>query len=233
MINPNLFLEPVEGLRNKPGDFSVETLNNFLFPVYISEMDDLDDPASEKVVWANHKMHEYAGKLLGDPGTTGCVPAGVLRHPDELMITRDAGKRLLYEDFSVQPCSFMRLKNSNGLYKWFFMQTYVLEYDRERNTGCFLTAGIDAELQQESEGSLNNLLRLLRRRKHSERIAVISEREHQILQLVIEGLTDKEIADRLYISPRTAQTHRNRLLKKTGTLNTASLVAFAYECGLR
>jgi PAS domain S-box-containing protein len=55
----------------------------------------------------------------------------------------------------------------------------------------------------------------------------ISERETEILELVCRGLTNPQIAEKLFISPRTVDNHRAALLAKTETANTAALVAYA------
>ena len=57
----------------------------------------------------------------------------------------------------------------------------------------------------------------------------VTTREKEILSLLVEGLTSSEIAERLYISPRTVDKHRTNLLKKLGQKNTAGLVRFAME----
>jgi len=54
--------------------------------------------------------------------------------------------------------------------------------------------------------------------------AHISAREHEILLLVIEGLDSKQIADKLNISFRTVQSHRQNIMKKFKVTNTAQLV---------
>jgi len=60
----------------------------------------------------------------------------------------------------------------------------------------------------------------------------LSEREIEILQLICEGLSNQEIADKLFISKRTVDTHRSNILDKTGTNNTASLVMYAIRKGI-
>ena len=55
----------------------------------------------------------------------------------------------------------------------------------------------------------------------------LSKRELEILKLICEGLSTKQISEKLGISPRTVGGHRNNILKKTGLNNTASLVSFA------
>ena len=55
----------------------------------------------------------------------------------------------------------------------------------------------------------------------------ISPREGEIIRLVAEGLTNKEIADRLFLSTHTVTTHRKNIMAKLGVNNTAGLVLFA------
>lgn len=55
----------------------------------------------------------------------------------------------------------------------------------------------------------------------------ISAREAEIIRLVAEGLTNKEIADRLCLSAHTVTTHRKNIMNKLGVNNTAGLVLFA------
>lgn len=57
----------------------------------------------------------------------------------------------------------------------------------------------------------------------------ITNREQQILQLIVDGLTSKEIAKKLYISPRTVDTHRANLMQKLELNNIAELVRYAIE----
>jgi DNA-binding NarL/FixJ family response regulator len=61
---------------------------------------------------------------------------------------------------------------------------------------------------------------------------LLGEREHEILRLVADGDTDKEIAQRLYISPRTVQNHLTRIREKTGLRRRAELTRWAMEHAL-
>ncbi len=60
----------------------------------------------------------------------------------------------------------------------------------------------------------------------------LTEREREVLTLVGEGLTNQEIADRLYLSPLTAKTHVSRIMSKLGARDRVQLVVVAYETGL-
>lgn len=55
----------------------------------------------------------------------------------------------------------------------------------------------------------------------------LTKRELQVLQLICEEQTNNEIGEQLFLSPRTIEGYRNRLLEKTGVRNTAGLVVFA------
>lgn len=60
----------------------------------------------------------------------------------------------------------------------------------------------------------------------------ISDREMDVLKLIAKGLTNNEIAQRLFTSVRTIETRRKKLLEKTRTINTATLIYFATANGL-
>jgi len=57
----------------------------------------------------------------------------------------------------------------------------------------------------------------------------LSEREKEVLQLICEEMTTTEIAEKLFISPRTVDGHRNNLLQKLDCRNTAGLVIIAMQ----
>ena len=57
----------------------------------------------------------------------------------------------------------------------------------------------------------------------------ISERELSVLELISEGYTNAEIANKIFLSKRTVEGHRQRLIEKTHTKNTAGLVRFGFH----
>ena len=59
----------------------------------------------------------------------------------------------------------------------------------------------------------------------------LTEREMEILQLVADGLTNAQIAEKTFTSQRTVETHRQNILEKTGSKNTAALVKCAASKG--
>jgi DNA-binding NarL/FixJ family response regulator len=60
----------------------------------------------------------------------------------------------------------------------------------------------------------------------------ITERELEIITLIAEGYTNVEIAEKLFLSPHTVNTHRKNILQKLGVNNTAAIVMYAVKTQL-
>ena len=65
-----------------------------------------------------------------------------------------------------------------------------------------------------------------------ERLAVLTEREREVLALVGEGMSNDEIGAELFLSPATARTHVSHAMVKLGARDRAQLVVIAYQTGL-
>jgi len=63
-------------------------------------------------------------------------------------------------------------------------------------------------------------------------IPKLTRREKEVLKLIVDELTNQEIADKLFISVKTVETHRSHLIQKLDVRNTAGLVRIAIEKGL-
>jgi DNA-binding NarL/FixJ family response regulator len=63
-------------------------------------------------------------------------------------------------------------------------------------------------------------------------LQTLSGREREILQFVVEGKTSSEIAEALYLSPKSVETYRSRLMQKLGLENVSGLVRFAMQHGI-
>ena len=69
-------------------------------------------------------------------------------------------------------------------------------------------------------------------RKQQATASALSERETEVLYHICKGMSNQEIADQLFISKRTVDKHRENLLQKTGSRNTAGLVMYAIRNGI-
>lgn len=61
---------------------------------------------------------------------------------------------------------------------------------------------------------------------------MLTDREREVFKLVVDGNRSREIAEKLYISPRTVETHRANMMRKLGLRNQADLLRYAAQRGL-
>jgi two-component system, NarL family, response regulator NreC len=79
---------------------------------------------------------------------------------------------------------------------------------------------------------LDDYVRHLAERGIIDRYESLSEREREIFQLVAEGRSNKEIADLLFVSPNTVETHRAHIMEKLDVHSAVELVLYAVRKGL-
>jgi DNA-binding NarL/FixJ family response regulator len=79
---------------------------------------------------------------------------------------------------------------------------------------------------------LDDYVRHLSEKGIVNRFDALSEREREVLQLIAEGHSCKEVAELLSISPATVETHRTHILQKLDVHNTAELVLYAFRRGV-
>lgn len=63
-------------------------------------------------------------------------------------------------------------------------------------------------------------------------LSLLTEREIEIIKYIAEGLSSIEIGEKLFISPRTVETHRTNIIKKINVNNVAGMVRFAFQNNL-
>jgi len=69
-------------------------------------------------------------------------------------------------------------------------------------------------------------------KKESSAFSLLSQREREVLQLMAEGKTTKQIGQHLHISPKTVEGHRLRLMAKLNMDSVAKLTKYAIQEGL-
>jgi DNA-binding NarL/FixJ family response regulator len=89
---------------------------------------------------------------------------------------------------------------------------------------CYLDSPVAAHIVEE-------FVRLPGPEEFSEHEA-LTDRERQILLLVVEGYSNKEIGDKLFLSPKTVDNHRSRLMAKLGRHDVVGLIKYAISHGL-
>jgi DNA-binding NarL/FixJ family response regulator len=85
---------------------------------------------------------------------------------------------------------------------------------------------ISAEFTMRMIAKYKEAIRFAKKEKN---VVPLSPREMDVLHLIAQGFTNLEIANKLFTSRRTIETHRKKLLEKTHTSNTATLIKFAVQ----
>jgi len=88
------------------------------------------------------------------------------------------------------------------------------------------------EVAMQGDTFLSSEAKLTMRENKDAQIPVITRREKEVLKLIAEGMTNKEMAEKLFISITTVDTHRNSLLSKFNVKNTANLIRMASQFNL-
>ena len=83
-----------------------------------------------------------------------------------------------------------------------------------------------------NEVLLEDYMRVLKQQGLSDSFELLTVREREVLQLLAEGKTNKEVATLLDVSPYTVESHRTNLMQKLNVHNTAEIVLYAVRKGL-
>ena len=132
-----------------------------------------------------------------------------------------------------------RIRSLSGSLVRLIQQIVVLELDARGNLWLALIAN-DLAPKVSGEGSLDRRLvdmksgawYLFPPKEQTREKTGLSQREIEVLGLVATGMASRDIADRLFISVATVNNHRQRILEKLETKNSAEAVRFAASLGL-
>lgn len=169
-------------------------------------------------------------------------------HPDDLVIQLKAGLYFLKMAEGIEPehrkdykhITDYRMINKYGQYVRVIDQNLCLETDYKGNVWLGLTLtdiSPDPDVISPARSRAINIKTGERyifppeqddlfRQEH------LSVREKEILQMISKGLISKEIADKLFISVNTVNTHRQRIIEKLNVSNTHEAISFARQLGL-
>jgi len=130
-----------------------------------------------------------------------------------IFLTMHADDRLLAEAFRCGGLGYV-LKQSAG-------EELTLAINQVLAGQKYVTPLIATEWVQNLSKQINGATKL-----------TLTRRQREVLQLVIEGCTMKEVATRLGISTRTAESHKYEMMEGLGVDNTAELIQYAIKLGL-
>lgn len=223
--------------ENIPGllsgeDFYKTVLEYMPAFIYINEFVEPANYESMRMTWINKTGENFIGYSKEEAISLGFELFSKILHPDDLEIIKTTADFASKGEIGSQYVIMQRAKSANsGDYVWLYGKTMLLEVFDNHQPKKSLNVCFEITDQMHTENQLKEALKEISRLKNELKIAKLGKREKEILELISKGYTDKEIGLTLHISVSTAKTHRNKLIKKIGVKNTATLVAFSKESG--
>jgi DNA-binding NarL/FixJ family response regulator len=112
-----------------------------------------------------------------------------------------------------------------------FYENYLVQHASQLGVDYYLKkeSGIEDLLPAILGNESSKLKNKLPKQLENEPVKFLSKKEKEILKLIITGMRSKEIAEKLFISKNTVDTHRRNIHRKLNTTNTAELTRIVYE----
>jgi DNA-binding NarL/FixJ family response regulator len=182
-------------------------------------------------------QHEPAIEWMGHASNAESCLAYLQHHEPDiiLMDINMPGKS------GIDLCKEVKEKHSStfiiGL-STFNQQSFIHKMMENGASGYVLKNATQAELMEaittvaKGKTYLSDEAAAALRKVETSLVPLITRREKEVLELIAEGLTNGEIAEKLFISNATVDTHRKNLLIKFQTKNTASLIKTAMQLQL-
>jgi DNA-binding NarL/FixJ family response regulator len=98
-----------------------------------------------------------------------------------------------------------------------------------RHDGIAISVNLDVIVKSPQQAMLLIRKKFHQRTRHGIRNNHLSIREMEILELIMMGYTNHQIADKLFVCYETVRSHRKHILAKTGAPNTAALVTYYHQ----
>lgn len=200
--------------------------------VYINELERPNDPTSIKNVYLSPSALSFVNLTQEEVTKMGNRFLDGIIHPDDMdvvPVTVTVSNNFVEETTLI---SMYRLKlPGKDSYSWYYCHGRIISTFEDGSPCQLLTVGLEVTDTMHTQQQLAFALKEISRLKHALKLSNLSDREKEVLRLIVKGKTDKSISEKLNISIQTAKKHRNNLILKTEVNNTAELVALAVEAG--
>ncbi|NTV03350.1 hypothetical protein HGA89_00335 [bacterium] len=237
-------------------DFDAQKLDDSILDRHVRVLEQLDAMTTGAIsVFDLHRReHVYVGSRfatmfdwdLTRSDVEGTQYGDARKHPDDLLHMMRAGRQFLAQTLARPPeqrkdfkmFAEYRMLGGSDEYVRVIEQQSVLELDPDGNIWLALSV---LDLAPEPDPGAPFRCRLLNWRTGdlyrfpppAETGAdALTGREREILHLVSKGLVSREIADVLFISVNTVNTHRQRIIRKLDVSNTTEAIRYALDLGI-
>ncbi|MDD5570940.1 MAG: LuxR C-terminal-related transcriptional regulator [Bacteroidales bacterium] len=192
----------------------------------------IDDLHEKKMIWGNKK--QFTNILGFSPEeiiTMGIDYPANYYHIDDY---KKLNEIIDYfkNDKGESHSTLFRVKNAKGEILKLYTTRTLFKRKPDGTPWLVLAISVNLSTPVDTGAQIEELLKENIRLKNQLLIKSLTAREEEVLKLIVQGLSNKEIAVNLFISVNTVDTHRKNLLRKLNAKNVAALVCFAVENGL-
>lgn len=194
--------------------------------IYVSDLE-------KGVVWCNKTNEETLGYTLDEIRKLDAMEyMRLIVHPDDLNVPEDSIQHYRKYEGPEYGGLFRAKPKGEEEYKWYMGWAKAFSRKQDGEVKEIICVDVDMSQQMNTEQQLTEALKESLKHKNRLLIASLRKREVEVLHLICQGYRTKAIADKLYISVNTVNTHRKNIQKKLGTKSLADLVTLAKEAGL-
>lgn len=198
-------------------------------------------------IYISKSFETILGHSVQDANDEGTEYFNRQIHPDDFILLSEAGSHFLEISFAIpvekrkdyKMLTEYRMKKADGTLIRVTEQHLCLENDKHGNVWLSLSmldVSPDQNLEAPAQSRLFNFktgeLFLFPPPGENLQDDLLTKREKEILELLASGLISKQIADKLFISVNTVNTHRQRIIEKLDVTNTAEAVKYGVSVGL-
>lgn len=194
--------------------------------IYLSDLE-------KGVIWCNKTNEETLGYSFEEIRKLSAMEyMQLIIHPDDLNVPEDSIQH--YQKFEgPEYGGIFRAKHKNQKeYKWYIGWAKAFSRKQNGQVKEIICVDVDMSQQMNTEQQLTEALKENLKLKNKLLISNLRRREVEVLHLICQGFRSKAIAEKLFISVNTVNTHRKNIQKKLGTNSIGDLVSLAKEAGL-
>lgn len=201
--------------------FLEEIINNVNANIYI------DDLTKSDSVWVNKTALNMFGDSQMEMNETGLSWHHQYYHPDDLELISKSNASLGRNERDRYQGIYRARKSVTDRWHIHYTSTGIFKKNDEGKNWLALSISVDVSDQTDDHNQLQHFSKKAPRHSNGRKIKSLTKREKQILGLIGRGLTIKEIAEILHLSPHTVYTHKKNTSRKLKLKNMAGLAAFA------
>ena len=193
----------------------------------------INDIIKKEKVWSNENFEPLTGYTHKEARDMGEKFFHTVYHEEDRKIFEKSIDLIKCDHKNIQYAGIYRIYTKFYELRWFYTVGNIFKYTSHNEPWLLLGAGFDiTEKIKQGEECLEQLMQENLELKFKGIKELLSKREREILKRIARGQCSNEIAEELFLSYHTVETHRKRILKKLEMKSTAELIKVACKSGL-